>query len=447
MTAVSMADEASERGSASLRAWYALCVVLIASLFGFVDRQVLILVTAPMKAQMALSDTQIGVLLGAGPGLFGAAAAVGFGWLADRAPRQHILAACVLLWSVATAAFAFAHSFFELLLATVAVGLGEAALGPIFYSIVPDLFPGRTRTLANIIFFCAAAIGAGLGLSLSGALIDWIGSHRGVFPEVLSTLPAWRLAFLTVAIPGLPIAGAVAAIGRIERIEQSRKAGPMPGLTAYFRDNAGAVGGLCASMACYAAGSYATFTWIAPYISRDFRASPTQVGAGVGAALMLGSVAGFVLAGALAKPLSRRWLLMAPVRIYEASMLLAAIPLFLQFLARHSWEAYVLIGLQLMLTTVGTALIPTLWQDISPASLRGRVTAILTFAYTLVGAISPVLVGGLSDKLSSRPRGLLLAMLIVCVPSLLSSYAFLRMVHRPIQRTIEAYSPSAGAIA
>lgn len=441
MNTAHLADEAA----ASARAWYALGIVIVAVLFGVVDRQILVLVTAPLKQQMALSDAQIGVLLGIGPGIFSSAAAIGFGWLADRAARQHVLAVCVLLWSVATAAFGFAHDFLQLLLATAAVGLGEAAVGPIFYTMVPDLFPGRNRTVANLIYFCAVTTGAGIGLALSGALIGWIGDHRGGLPPELSALPTWRLAFLVVALPGLPIAAAVTAIGRIRRTGASTKASPLPGLVAYLRDNAMSVGGLCASISCYGVAAFATYAWIAPYIIRDFGVTPAWAGYGVGEAFVFGSIAGVLLAGALAKRLSRQYGLMTPVRLYESSMLLASVPLLLQLVATSSREACVLLGIQMTFVTFGTALTPTLLQDISPAPLRGRVIALLTFAYSLVSAVSPVLVGGLSDELSSVSRGLLLALLAVSLPALLGAFVFVRAIEQPLARTIQAYSPSAGA--
>ena len=426
----------------TVRAWYALAVVILATLFGFVDRQILILVTEPLKHEMHLTDAQIGLLQGLGPGVLASVGTIVLGWLADRTARHVVLAICVLLWSAATAAIGLAHSFPELILATAAIGLGEAAIGPVFYSMVPDLFPDRSRLLANLIFYGAITIGTGFGVSLSGSVIQWAQGHRAELPHVIASLSAWRIAFLLVALPGLPISLAIMMIGPVRRVVETTLIQPACNLKDHLRRNATALAGLCTAMGFYGIALYSIYAWTAPYIIRALGAGPVEVGYGTGAAFSVGPLLGVVLAGVLGKRLSVRFGLMTPVRLYQTSMWVALIPLLLLLRIDRPWQAYVLLGLVAAATTMGTALTPTLLQDLAPAALRGRIIAIVGLAYTSFSSLAPILTGALSDVLSSHPRGLLLAILAVSAPALLIAFGVLRLVERPLRRTIKAYSPS-----
>ncbi|MGH8322314.1 MAG: MFS transporter, partial [Steroidobacteraceae bacterium] len=198
-------------------AWYALAVLVLATLFGFVDRQILVLVVEPLKHDLSLRDVQIGTLQGLGPALFSVLAAMPLAWLSDRFERSVVLWVCVLFWSVATAACGFAYSFATLFAGMIGVAIGEAALVPIVYSLIPDLFPGPSRIRANIIFFAAAWLGAGLGLGLGGFILGSVESVRTALPEGMRALAVWRLTFMAVALPGPLIALAIALIGATPR--------------------------------------------------------------------------------------------------------------------------------------------------------------------------------------------------------------------------------------
>ncbi len=95
--------------------------------------------------------------------LFASAAGYPIGWLADRFGRRLILGICIVVWSISTAACAFQYSYFGLFATTAGIAIGEAALGPIIFSMLPDLFPERQRNTANFIFFRRDPAGRGRG--------------------------------------------------------------------------------------------------------------------------------------------------------------------------------------------------------------------------------------------------------------------------------------------
>jgi MFS family permease len=433
------AQEASERPGP--QAWYALAVVILATIFGFVDRQILVLITEPLKRDLGITDTQIGLIQGIGPGLFAAVGVVGLGWLADRTARQHILAVCVVLWSIATAACGLAQNFGQLLVAGVAIALGEAALAPVFYSIVPDLFPGKSRTTANLVFFGAFTIGAGVGVALSGSVISLIEAHRASLPPALSQLAAWRLTFLAVAAPGILIGLLVALIGPIARRTAKAPSEAATGVAEYYRAHWRTAVGFYLAMGLYGLSLFALYSWAPVYMIRVLKASPAEVGYGVGAAFGVGSIVGVIGAGIAHRLLKSRFGIMTPMRIFQACLSLALIPIVLQLWVTRPWEAYVLTGAIYSLIMLGAALTPTMLQDLSPAETRGRVIALATLAYSVLGSLSPMIIGALSDAMAREPRGLISALVMVSAPSLAAAVLLLWIIDRPFRRTIEEYAP------
>jgi MFS family permease len=426
----------------SFKAWYALVAVIIATFFGMVDRQILVLVTDPIERDMHITDVQIGVLQGIGPGLLAAVGMIALGWLADRTARQNILAVCIVLWSFATAACGMAQNFHQLLFACVAIALGEAAIAPVFYSMVPDLFPGKSRLTANLVYFGAVTIGAGLGVALSGAVIGAVTAHRANLPAPLATTATWRIAFFVVAAPGVLIATLVALIGSIARQSPKETLTASNGVLAYYRGHWRTAGGVYVSGGLYALVYYATMVWTPVMVMRILGAPPAEVGLGIGAAFSIGSIVGVFLAGSVAKVLRSKFGIMTPMRIFQGSLLLTTVPLVLLLTATQPWQVYVLAGVQMAVATTGTALTPTMLQDIAPGRIRGQLIAIYTLFYSLIASISPVLVGAVSDALARYPRGLLWALVIVPVPCLIFAVLILALIDRHFRRTIGAFAPA-----
>src|SRR5690606_10306357 len=138
-----------------------LCGLYILSL---IDRMALSLFVAPLKADLAVTDFQLGLLFGTVFALVYCASGVWLARLADRGNRKRLIVAGVTLWSASTILSAFAADFTMLVVCRMGLAVGEAVLVPCAYSLLADIFPKRRRVLATSIFVAIGAAGSGASL-------------------------------------------------------------------------------------------------------------------------------------------------------------------------------------------------------------------------------------------------------------------------------------------
>ncbi len=159
---------AMKSGRSAHYAWYALGVLTLAYIAAFVDRQLLSLLVDPIRRDLAISDTQFSFLGGFAFALFYSTTGLLFGRLADRVHRGRLIAIGVFIWSIMTAACGLTHTFSQLFLARMGVGIGEATLDPAGYSLIADHFPPQALGRAVSVFVVASSIGSGLALAIGG---------------------------------------------------------------------------------------------------------------------------------------------------------------------------------------------------------------------------------------------------------------------------------------
>jgi predicted MFS family arabinose efflux permease len=170
---------------------YVLAVLVLVYVVNFIDRQVFSILIEPIKADIHLSDTQLGFLGGVAFAFFYTFAGIPIARWADRGNRVTIVTLALVIWSGMTALTGFARGFASLMVARIGVGIGEAGCSPPIHSLISDYFPPERRATALSIYSLGIPIGAAIGTLAGG----WIGEYYG-----------WRTAFLVVGVPGLLIA-------------------------------------------------------------------------------------------------------------------------------------------------------------------------------------------------------------------------------------------------
>lgn len=193
-------------------AWYMVIVLTIAYILSFVDRYILGLLIEPIKADLGLSDTQIGLLLGPAFAIFYATMGLPLGYLADRKRRTFIVAAGIFVWSFATAASGLARNFAHLFVARVSVGIGEASLSPCAMSMISDSFPREKRGKPIAFYSAALSLGAGIASIVSASVLTWAKSVPEVALPVVGAVAPWQFTFFVVGVPGIVMSAVVLAM-------------------------------------------------------------------------------------------------------------------------------------------------------------------------------------------------------------------------------------------
>lgn len=381
-----------------------LTLALLAAVFAvnFMDRQIVAILSEPIKHEFALSDAQVGLLYGLAFAVVYSTAGIPIARWADRADRARVINASLVLFSLMTLACGLAASYAQLLLARIGVAVGEGGTNPPSHSLIADLYPESRRGTAMAVF----ALGPNAGILLGFAFGGVIGQAWG-----------WRAALLAAGAAGLAVAGLTTWLLK----DPPRKAAaqdPAPGSLArcvreLFRRRS--MRHLFIGAAVMSIAAYAAIGWLPAFLIRSHGLGTAA--AGTVLAILLGVLGGLgtLAGGVLADRLGARdaaWRLRV-----VAVALLAAVPF---------WPAALLVAppaaaiacLVFPAAVLGFYLAPTFAavQSLADPAMRALAAALLLLAGSLVGlGLGPLLVGVLSDalRLAHRADSLRLALLVV----------------------------------
>jgi len=188
-----------------LYASYVLFVLVLVYLFNFIDRQLPSILAERIKADLSVSDAQLGFLYGTAFAVFYAIFGIPLGRLADVWNRRSLVALGLGFWSAMTACSGLSRNFAELTAARIGVGVGEASATPAAYSMLSDYFPASLRATALSIYSSGIYLGGGLALFVGGRVVHhWDARYEpGAAPLGLA---GWQATFILVGLPGLLMA-------------------------------------------------------------------------------------------------------------------------------------------------------------------------------------------------------------------------------------------------
>jgi MFS family permease len=353
-----------------------LAILLLAYVFNFIDRQIIGVLAVPIKAELALSDRQLGLMGGIAFALFYSGLAIPIAWLADRKSRVNIIAASVALWSAFTAACGFAQNFWQLFLARMGVGIGEAGGVAPSYALISDFYPRERRARALALFSLGIPIGSALGVFFGG----WIASHLD-----------WRSAFLIVGVAGLPAALLVKLFipepvrGGFDSAD-GRASDPAPPFAQVAAALARTPSFWLLSFGA-ASGSilgYGLIFWLPSFFARSFHLELGEVGWFYGSIVLIGGVAGTWLGGWFGDRVGP-----GDPGAYArlpAFCFLAAAPCFAAGLFAPSlWLGWILFAVGQMLALAWLGPVIAAVQHIVPPNMRATASASFLFINNLIG--------------------------------------------------------------
>ena len=185
--------------------WYVVGVLMFAYTVAFIDRQILSLLIQPIKEDLGITDTQIGLLAGLAFAIFYSFIGIPIAKLDDTKNRVKIISIGVALWTLMTALCGLTKTYFYLFLARVGVGVGEAALSPAAYSMIADYFPKEKLGRAIGVYVIGLYLGAGLAMLVGSAVISIVSTMPLMELPYYGIIKPWQITFLIVSIPGIMV--------------------------------------------------------------------------------------------------------------------------------------------------------------------------------------------------------------------------------------------------
>ena len=382
----------------------ALLLLTALNFLNYIDRNVLFAVQPLVQKEFAINDAQAGFLTTAFFFCYMIAAPV-IVPLADRFPRKWIMALGALVWSLATLLSAVTHSYHQLLLRHVIVGIGEATFVAISPAFLSDLFPETIRGRVMGFFYMATPVGSALGYIVGGEL-----GHRY----------GWRAPFLIAALPGVLLAFGLLALrepvrGASDHLADSFERGSVLGL---FRNKAYWTVTLGAAMMTFAIGGLQV--WIPTFLTRTRQVPLDFANRVFGGMTVVAGTAATLFGGWLGDRLLRRT--PAAYQMLSAAGMALSIPAVVAAIYCTGRAMYPAIFLGEFLLLVNTAPLNAALVNSVSARIRATALAVNIFTIHLLGdALSPTLIGHVSDR-SNLQTGLASTVVAVALSAAMLFY-------------------------
>lgn len=406
-----MSSEATERDGASLQGageleaaakgsrlalqaptWFGLILLALINMLNGIDRSMIGILIGPIQRDLAITDSQVGVLTGLAFSTCYALSALPIAWLADRMDRARILAIGISFWSLMTAASGAATSFFALVATRMGLAVGEASCSPASYALIGDYYPPDRRAAAMSMISVATGFGTLLAFALGGQIVKHFD---------------WRVAFFAAAVPGL-LLGLIAWFflpepRRAAKVERAPSGGLARALGDIGRLLARpAVATLILSACALQFTTTAISVWTALLLQRAFGWEVGGIGLALGVTFGLSAMISPILTSVLGDRFVRRNPGIYPSILACTSLAAAPLLLFGLF-AKAGIVAVALIAGAYALTSCWPPLILSSMRLLVPGAQMASATALLGVVMNFFGGgLGALSVGLLGDELRGR---------------------------------------------
>ena len=390
-------------------AWWALILLTATYTFSFIDRQIINLLVDPIRTDLSLSDSQVSFLQGLAFVLPYVLLSIPLGRVVDRANRIRVLVIGILVWTISCVTCGMAKNFWQLGMARMGVGAGEASVTPASWSLLADYFPEDKRALPVSIFLMGPYLGAGLSLILGAEVVGWASGLGTIELPVVGALAPWQLTFMLVALPGLLMVFLLPLLQdppRTQRLTEAAEPLSWGEIAQYVWPRRGVFGAYLLGAPFIVLVLYALQAWVPSLLIRVHGLEIVEAGRYYGTiALVAGS------AGVLSGPVAARWLAgrmdpaVAPLVTSISSTCLLTPVLVSAGLAESLTWTLVLITGASYLVTFPLALFATGLQSASPNEMRGLMAGCFVLSTNLIGlALGPTSVALASDYIFGSPQ-------------------------------------------
>lgn len=371
----------------SRKAWAAVLLLMCVGILNIVDRFLPSVLAQPIKQDLMLSDTALGLINGFGFLVVYAVIGLPIARLSDRGRYGLVITTCVALWSAMTMLGGLAQAGWQLALSRMGVAVGEAGSTPAAHAYISRNFAPNRRAAPLAVLTLSVPLANLIGLAGGGMLGEAIG---------------WRMTFVVMGVAGLilaPIVFLVLGGSKVVSTYPTTKATSVRSIGVLLAKPSYIL--ILCACTCIAVGGYSLTVFAPAFLMRSHGLSLGSVGIEYGLASGAAGIASLLLTGWLADRLSSRdprWLL------WVISIMIAVLIPFalLGFVAPSRWMAIASIALA---STIATAyMVPTVaaMQRLAPPHLRATASAIMLFCSALIGGLGPLITGMISDNLEGR---------------------------------------------
>lgn len=386
---------------------YAMLILAVVYMFNFIDRQILAILLPAIRDEFQVGDTVLGLLTGTAFALFYVTLGIPIAQVADRWNRRNLVAAALAIWSGMTALSGLAANIWQLTLARIGVGIGEAGCSPPAHSMISDYYPPEQRSIAMGFY----TLGISTGIMIAYLAGGWVVENHG-----------WRQAFFIVGIPGLILAG----IMRFTVVEPQRGAseervasGSRPTfleVLQFLRGRRSFIHmGVAAGLSSFV--GYAVVNFFPSYVVRSFGMGLAELGFWLGIIVGIAGGVGYFGGGVIADKLGRE----SRRKSFNFLALASLVSMMFYvtvFLAQSSGWALAMLILPTGLANLYLATVLAQAQSLVSLRMRAVASALVLLLINIIGlACGPLFTGMLSDALepSFGAESIRYSLLIVCI--------------------------------
>jgi len=425
-------------------AWFGVGVLVIAFVFSIADRIIISLLVDPIKRDLNLTDTDMGLMMGLAFAIFYALMGLPIGRWADKYSRRTIIGVGIFLWSIMTALCGLARNFWELFLARVGVGVGEATLSPAAYSMIADYFPKDKLGRALGVYQSGAFLGVGLALIFGGLAIRFAATADDVSLPLIGVIAPWQLAFIVVGLPGVLVAALMFLVKEPARQGLSATHDKEISLGEAIRfawDRRRIFLSHYTGFALLALPMTTLATWVPAYFMRVVGLTPPETGLKLGLIVLIFSPVGVISGGWLADMLFKRGYTDASLRV---AVVAAIVMVPLSIFATTVTDPVLALAIACPFAfgaSISMGLAPTALQLVTPNRLRGQISAAwMLFLNIITAGLGPTAVGWINEEIFGDPLAVGQSIAIVNTVSVALGGIILWLTWKPFQQAVARHS-------
>ena len=381
-------------------AWYVVATLTAIYTLSYMDRTILSILVGPIKRDLHVSDTKIGLLTGLAFTIFYTLLGLPMGRIADSRSRRGLITVGCVVWTIFTSACSASKGYWALFATRVGVGVGESSLSPAAYSMISDLLPKEQLGLAISIYYMGVFFGTSLSQLVGGTTLDLLARTPIVTLPLLGAISSWRVVFLIVGLPGLLFAAWAYSLREPVRKDLLRTstgevstlsfAGALEQMKMRWQSLVGISLGMVFQSMC----AFGYTFWGPSFFQRTYGWKPGESGRALAAILLTFGCVGMYVGGKLADSWQKRGVTHAPLKVALISAIGTGLFLPAAFLAGRPEWTLALMAPGVFFNALPMGIAAAALQRIFPNQVRGQISALYLFILNLGGYPSGTLLPG-----------------------------------------------------